>query len=60
MQQELSRIDFRLESVNEMTNRHLILAIKQLHFFRYKSEDQKNTYQVLLQELNRRQISDTI
>lgn len=60
MEQELGRIDYRNESVSEMTNRHLISSIRVLHFFRYKSEDQQKTYQILMKELNKRQISATI
>lgn len=57
---ELGRIDWRKESIFSMTNRHLVSAIRALHFYRYKSEDQKETYSTLIAELNRRQNRGTI
>lgn len=55
-----TRIDYRKDSVKTMSNRHLVDAIRQLHFFRYKTQEQTATYNALLTELQHRQKTGTI
>lgn len=54
------RNNYRLDTIKTMSNRHLIDAIRHLHWFRYKSQEQKQTYDSLTKELQSRQTSGTI
>jgi hypothetical protein len=55
-----TRIDYRKDTVKTVSNRHLVDAIRQLHFFRYKTQEQQATYNALLAELQARQKAGTI
>ncbi len=55
-----SRIDYQKDTIRTMSNRHLVDAIRHLHFFRYKTQDQQKTYDALTTELTKRQRAGTI
>jgi hypothetical protein len=55
METELGRIDFQKNTIQTMSNQNLVQAAKTLHFFRYKTPEQKQSYDVLVQEITKRQ-----